>query len=124
MNKIFDIFDEDATNTINLANLRKIAKELGETMTNEELGEMLERASFNGKEITRDDFFNIMTKKSFWTLYVLNLYYYVVQNQLSLINYGCFELASNLYHILSDGKITLGNYYKYNNSIINDLTNW
>jgi hypothetical protein len=85
---------------------------------------MLERASFNGKEITRDDFFNIMTKKSFWTLYVLNLYYYVVQNQLSLINYGCFELASNLYHILSDGKITLGNYYKYNNSIINDLTNW
>ena len=124
MNKIFDIFDEDATNTINLANLRKIAKELGETMTNEELGEMLERASFNGKEITRDDFFNIMTKKSFWTIYVLNLYYYVVQNQLSLINYGCFELASNLYHILSDGKITLGNYYKYNNSIINDLTNW
>ena len=124
MNKIFDIFDEDATNTINLANLRKIAKELGETMTNEELGEMLERASFNGKEITRDDFFNIMTKKSFWTIYVLNLYYYVVQNQLSLINYGCFELASNLYHILSDGKINLGNYYKYNNSIINDFTNW
>ena len=94
-------------------------------MTNEELGEMLERASFNGKEITRDDFFNIMTKKSFWTIYVLNLYYYyVVQNQLLLINYGCFELASNLYHILSDGKITLGNYYKYNNSIINDFTNW
>ncbi len=65
MNKIFDIFDEDGTNTLNLANLRKIAKELGETMTNEELAEMLERASFNGKEISRDDFFNIMTKKSF-----------------------------------------------------------
>ena len=45
INKIFDLFDEDGSNTINLANLRKVAKELGETMTNDELAEMLERAA-------------------------------------------------------------------------------
>ena len=58
------MFDEDGSNSINLANLRKVAKELGETMTNDELAEMLERAAQNGKEITREDFYNIMIKKS------------------------------------------------------------
>ena len=65
IHKIFDLFDEDGSNTINLANLRKVAKELGETMSNDELAEMLERAAQNGKEITREDFYNIMTKKTF-----------------------------------------------------------
>jgi Ca2+-binding EF-hand superfamily protein len=65
INKIFDLFDEDGSNTINLSNLRKVAKELGETMSNDELAEMLERAAQNGKEITREDFYNIMTKKTF-----------------------------------------------------------
>ena len=45
INKIFDLFDEDGSNSINLANLRKVAKELGETMSNDELAEMLERAA-------------------------------------------------------------------------------
>jgi Ca2+-binding EF-hand superfamily protein len=45
--------------------LIQVAKELGETMTMEELAEMLERASSNGKEITREDFYNIMVKKTF-----------------------------------------------------------
>ena len=65
INKIFDLFDEDGSNSINLTNLRKVAKELGETMSNDELAEMLERAAQNGKEITREDFYNIMTKKTF-----------------------------------------------------------
>ena len=34
-------------------------------MSNEELQEMLERAASNGKEISREDFYNIMTKKTF-----------------------------------------------------------
>jgi len=37
-------------------------------MTQEELGEMLERAASNGKEITPEDFYNIMIKKTFWRL--------------------------------------------------------
>ena len=35
-------------------------------MTVDELAEMLERAASNGKEITREDFYNIMVKKTFW----------------------------------------------------------
>lgn len=34
-------------------------------MTADELAEMLERASSNGREITREDFYNIMVKKTF-----------------------------------------------------------
>ena len=63
--KIFELFDDDRTSAINLNNLRRVAKELGETMTNDELKEMLERAASNGEEITFEDFYNIMTKKTF-----------------------------------------------------------
>jgi hypothetical protein len=34
-------------------------------MNPEELTEMLERAASDGREISRDDFYNIMTKKTF-----------------------------------------------------------
>ncbi len=37
INKIFDLFDDDRTNVINLNNLKRVAKELGETMTPDEL---------------------------------------------------------------------------------------
>lgn len=63
--RIFDLFDDDKTGTINLNNLKRVAKELGETMSSEELKEMLERAASNGDEITFEDFYFIMTKKTF-----------------------------------------------------------
>ena len=64
--KIFALFDDDKTNTVNIKNLTRVAKELGETMTNEELREMIERADSNGDgEISLDDFYTIMTKKTF-----------------------------------------------------------
>eukprot|EP01017_Pseudomicrothorax_dubius_P033833 TRINITY_DN456_c0_g2_i3.p1 TRINITY_DN456_c0_g2~~TRINITY_DN456_c0_g2_i3.p1 ORF type:complete len:189 (-),score=66.83 TRINITY_DN456_c0_g2_i3:31-597(-) len=59
--KIFELFDDDRSGTINLSNLKRVAKELGETMTNEELQEMLERASGNGQDISFEDFYTIMT---------------------------------------------------------------
>ena len=65
INRIFDLFDDDHSDAINLNNIRRVAKELGETMSAEELKEMLQRASSNGEEITREDFYNIMTKKAF-----------------------------------------------------------
>lgn len=36
INKIFDLFDDDRSEAINLNNLKRVAKELGETMTVEE----------------------------------------------------------------------------------------
>ena len=63
--RIFDLFDDDKSATINIHNLRRVAKELGETMSAEELKEMLERAASNGDEISFEDFYFIMTKKTF-----------------------------------------------------------
>ena len=64
--KIFDLFiDVPNADTIILNSLKKIARELGENMTTEELKDMLERASNNGTEFTFDEFYEIMTKKSF-----------------------------------------------------------
>lgn len=64
INRIFDLFDDDRTGSINLNNIRRVAKELGETMNASELEEMLQRAATNGREISREDFYNIMTKRS------------------------------------------------------------
>ena len=63
--RIFDLFDDDKSGSINIHNLRRVAKELGETMSAEELKEMLERAASNGDEISFEDFYFIMTKKTF-----------------------------------------------------------
>lgn len=65
INRIFDLFDDDKSGSINLNNIKRVAKELGETMSIDELKEMLQRASSNGEEITKEDFYNIMTKKNF-----------------------------------------------------------
>lgn len=64
--KIFNLFDDDRTGTITLKNLKRVARELGETMSEDELREMLERADSNGDgEISFEDFYAIMTKKTF-----------------------------------------------------------
>ena len=66
INKVFRLFDEDNTGSISVKNLRKIAKELGETLSEEELQEMIDRADSNADGlVTADDFYNIMTKKTF-----------------------------------------------------------
>ena len=66
IHRIFELFiDDPNANTITLSSLKKIAQELGENMSAEELKDMLERASANGTELTFDEFYEIMTKKSF-----------------------------------------------------------
>ncbi len=64
--RIFDLFiDDPNSNTITISSLKRISRELGEQMSNEELKDMLERASSNGTELTFEEFYDIMTKKSF-----------------------------------------------------------
>jgi len=65
LRRIFHLFIDDHQETITLASLRKIAKELGENMSSEDLQDMLARASSNGTELTFQEFYDIMTKKNF-----------------------------------------------------------
>ncbi|KAG1669134.1 hypothetical protein FOA52_002645 [Chlamydomonas sp. UWO 241] len=63
--KAFKLFDDDNTGFISLKNLRRVAKELGESLTDEELQEMIDEADRNGDgQIDEDEFYRIMKKTS------------------------------------------------------------
>lgn len=63
MKTAFRLICEEGHDKITLNSLKKVAKELGENMTNEELQEMLEEADRDGDgEIGEDDFIKIMKK--------------------------------------------------------------
>lgn len=64
--KVFQLFDENSNGHITLESLKRVARELGEDMSEEELKEMIDRADLDGDgKINQDEFYNIMTKKSF-----------------------------------------------------------
>jgi centrin-1 len=58
------MFDDDNTGRLNFKNLRRIANELGEALTDAELQDMIEEVDRTGEgNITFDDFFRVMNKK-------------------------------------------------------------
>jgi len=61
--RIFDLFDDDGKGTISVKNLARVARELGESMTEEELQEAVTRVAADKTEISPDDFYTIMTKR-------------------------------------------------------------
>ena len=65
--KVFRLFDDDETGKITFRNLKRVAKELGENMTDEELQEMIDEADRDGDgEINEEEFLRIMKKTSLY----------------------------------------------------------
>ena len=64
LQKVFDSFDTDKTGQISFANLKRIAKELGEHLNDEELQSMLNHADKTGNGgVSMDDFYRLMKKQ-------------------------------------------------------------
>lgn len=63
--KIFELFDDDNTGKISFRNLKRVCTELGETLTDEEMKEMIDEADRDGDGlINEDEFFRVMKKRS------------------------------------------------------------
>ncbi|NWX30574.1 CETN1 protein, partial [Notiomystis cincta] len=59
--KAFKFFDDDKTGKISFQNLKRVAKELGENLTDEELQEMIDEADRDGDgEVSQEEFLRIM----------------------------------------------------------------
>ena len=65
LERVFKLFDEDRTGEISVENLKKVARELGEEISEEELKEILLRADLDGDgKLTFDDFHDVIVKKT------------------------------------------------------------
>ncbi|XP_056136530.1 uncharacterized protein cetn4 [Lampris incognitus] len=65
--KAFRLFDDDCTGKISFKNLKRVAKELGESMTDTELQDMINEADRDGDgEINEQEFMRIMKKTNLY----------------------------------------------------------
>ena len=61
--RIFYLFNDSGTGNISLQQMQRVAKELGESMSAEELEQAIARVAGGKTEISLDDFTAVMTKK-------------------------------------------------------------
>ncbi|KAF6302756.1 centrin-1 [Rhinolophus sinicus] len=65
--KAFRLFDDDETGKISFKNLKRVANELGENLTDEELQEMIDEADRDGDgEVNQEEFLRIMKKTNLY----------------------------------------------------------
>jgi len=63
LRKAFCLFDDEGSDKITFKNLKRVAKELGENMTDDEIHDMLDEAEGDGDgEISKKEFKRIMKK--------------------------------------------------------------
>ncbi|KAI9137157.1 Centrin-1 [Paraphysoderma sedebokerense] len=61
--KAFKLFDDDNTGSISFKNLKRVARELGENLTDEELQEMIDEADRDGDGVvSEEEFLRVMKK--------------------------------------------------------------
>jgi len=61
--KVFALFDDDNTGAISFRNLKRVANELGEALTDEELQEMIDEADRDGDGVIGEGEFSRVMKK-------------------------------------------------------------
>ena len=63
INKIFALYDDQRTGYISIKNLRRVAQELSENISEEELQELITRADLDADGlVSEDEFYTIMTR--------------------------------------------------------------
>lgn len=64
LRKVFALFDDEKTTFVSIKNLRRVCKELGETISEHELQEMIDRADKdNDGLVSEEEFYQILTGK-------------------------------------------------------------
>ena len=71
--KVFELWDKEGNGVIDFDAFKRIARELGETMNDDEITEMMHNAFIincteSHDAFSFDDFYNIVTKKAQWSL--------------------------------------------------------
>ncbi len=66
LRRVFNLFDDGRKGEISVEDLKRVARELGEEISEEELKEIVQRADLDAdKKLSFEDFYNVMTKKTF-----------------------------------------------------------
>lgn len=64
--RVFKLFDANRNGEITLEDMKRVAKELGEDISEQELQEIIQRADLdNDQHLSLEDFYQVMTKKTF-----------------------------------------------------------
>lgn len=65
LSKVFKLFDDEKSGFISMKTLKKVVKDLGETIDEHELQEMIEKADAdNDGLVSEEEFYNIMTRRT------------------------------------------------------------
>ena len=65
LRKIFNLFDEEKSGFISLKTLQRVIKDLGQSIDDHELQDMIQKADEDGDgKVSEEEFYNIMTKKT------------------------------------------------------------